>query len=81
MFTPEYLNELVEATSPAAAEFNMYLTNKVIDSIIGLFEYNGKIEIAPSNVQRLKMLNKQSGILVVDIERDRKSTRLNSSHL
>jgi len=56
MFTPEYLNELVEATSPAAAEFNMYLTNKVIDSIVGLFEYNGKIEIAPSNAQMLRML-------------------------
>ena len=33
MFTPEYLSELVEATNSAAAEFNMYLTNKVIDSV------------------------------------------------
>lgn len=48
----------------------MYLINKVIDSIVGLFEYKGKIEIAPSNVQRLKMLNKQSGMLVADIERE-----------
>ena len=40
MFTPEYLNDLVEATHAAATEFNMYLTNKVIDSVIGLFEYN-----------------------------------------
>ena len=67
-FTPDYLNELVESSHIAATEFNMYLTNKVIDSIVGLFEHNGKIEIAPTNVQRIKLLNDQSGILVSDIE-------------
>lgn len=69
MFSPEYLNDLVEATHAAATEFNMYLTNKVIDSVIGLFEYNGKIEIAPSNKHRIRLL-RQSGILVSDIERE-----------
>lgn len=70
MFTPEYLNELVEKSHIAATEFNMYLTNKVIDSIINLFESEGEIKIIPSNVQRLKLLNEQSGILVSDIEKE-----------
>lgn len=68
-FTPEYLNELVETTSTAATDFNMYLTNKVIDSVIALFESNGEIKIIPSNQQRIKLLN-QSGILVSDIEKE-----------
>lgn len=70
MFTPEYLNELVESSHAAATEFNMYLTNKVIDSIVNLFESDGEIKIIPSNVQRLKLLNEQSGILVSDIEKE-----------
>lgn len=70
MFTPEYLNGLVESTDEAATEFSMYVTCKVIDSIVGLFEHNGKIEIAPTNRQRLKLLNEQSGILVSDIEKE-----------
>ncbi len=70
MFTPEYLNELVEISHPAASGFNMYLTNKVIDSIVNLFESEGEIKIIPSNVQRLKQLNEQSGILVSDIEKE-----------
>ncbi len=70
MFTPEYLNELVERSHIAATEFNMYLTNKVIDSIVNLFESDGEIKIIPSNVQRLKLLNEQSGILASDIEKE-----------
>lgn len=70
MFTPEYLNELVESSHAAATEFNMYLTNKVIDSIVNLFESEGEIKIIPSNRQRLKLLNEQSGILVSDIEKE-----------
>lgn len=70
MFTPEYLNELVESSHAAATEFNMYLTNKVIDSIVNLFESEGKIKIIPSNRQRIKLLNEQSGILVSDIEKE-----------
>ncbi len=70
MFTPEYLNELVESIHVAASEFNMYLTNKVIDSIVNLFESEGEIKIIPSNVQRLKLLNEQSGILASDIEKE-----------
>lgn len=69
MFTPEYLNELVETTNTAATEFNMYLTNKVIDSVINLFESSGEIKIIPSNQQRINLL-KQSGILVEDIEKE-----------
>lgn len=69
MFTPEYLNDLVESTHIAATEFNLYLTRKVIDSVINLFEKNGKIEISPSNQHRIKLL-KQSGILVSDIEKE-----------
>ena len=70
MFTPEYLNKLVESSHAAASEFNMYLTNKVIDSVVNLFESDGEIKIIPSNVQRLKLLNEQSGILVSDIEKE-----------
>lgn len=70
MFTPEYLNELVESSHAAATEFNMYLTNKVIDSIVNFFESEGKIKIIPSNRQRIKLLNEQSGILVSDIEKE-----------
>ena len=70
MFTPEYLNELVEVTTPAVSEFSMYLKFKVIDSIVNLFESEGEIKIIPSNVQRLKLLNEQSGILVSDIEKE-----------
>lgn len=70
MFTPEYLNELVESSHAAASEFNMYLTNKVIDSIVNLFESEREIKIIPSNRQRLKLLNEQSGILVSDIEKE-----------
>lgn len=70
MFTPEYLNELVESSHAAASEFNMYLTNKVIDSIVNLFESDREIRIIPSNRQRLKLLNEQSGILVSDIEKE-----------
>lgn len=69
MFSPEYLNDLVESTHAAATEYNLYLTNKVIDSIVNLFEYNGKIEISPSNQHRIKLLN-ESGILVSDIEKE-----------
>ncbi len=70
MFSPEYLNELVEATSEASTDFSMYLSNKVIDSVVNLFEQHGEIKIIPSNVQRLKILNKQSGMLVYDIEKE-----------
>lgn len=70
MFTPEYLDELVESSHIAASEFNMYLTNKVIDSIVNLFESEGEIKIIPSNRQRLKLLNEQSGILASDIEKE-----------
>ncbi|MCM1200248.1 MAG: phage minor capsid protein [Lachnospiraceae bacterium] len=70
MFTPEHLNELVEKSHAAATEFNMYLTNKVIDSMVNLFEQHGEIKIIPSNRQRLKLLNEQSGILVSDIEKE-----------
>lgn len=69
MFTPEYLSDLVESTSAAAADFNMYLTNKVIDSVINLFEKEGELRIIPSNQQRINLL-KQSGILVSDIEQE-----------
>lgn len=70
MFTPEYLNELVESSHAAASEFNMYLTNKVIDSIVNIFESEREIKIIPSNRQRLKLLNEQSGMLVSDIEKE-----------
>ncbi len=70
MFTPEYLNELVESTNTAATDFSLYLSNKVIDSVVNLFEQHGEIKIIPSNVQRLKLLNEQSGILVADIEKE-----------
>lgn len=69
MFTPEYLNELVESSHAAASEFNMYLTNKVIDSVVNLFERDGVIDIIPTNQHRLALL-KQSGILVSDIEKE-----------
>lgn len=69
MFTPEYLSELVEATDLAATKFNMYLTNKIIDSVISLFESEGKIKIIPTNQYRIQLL-KQSGILVSDIEKE-----------
>lgn len=69
-FTPEYINELVEKSHISATEFNMYLTNDVIDSIVGLFEHNGMIDIVPSNRHFIKLLNEQSGILVSDIENE-----------
>lgn len=69
MFTPEYLNELVEKSHAAASEFNMYLTNKVIDSVVNLFEKDGVIDIIPTNQHRIALL-KQSGILVSDIEKE-----------
>lgn len=70
MFTPEYLNELVEKSHIAASEFALYLKYKVIDSMVDLFESEGEIKIIPSNRQRLKLLNEQSGILVADIEKE-----------
>lgn len=70
MFTPEYLSELVESSHAAASEFSMYLTNKVVDSVVNLFESEGEIRIIPSNVHRLKLLNEQSGILVSDVEKE-----------
>lgn len=70
MFTPEYLNELVEKSHIAASEFALYLKYKVIDSMFDLFESDGEIKIIPSNRQRLKLLNEQSGILVSDIEKE-----------
>jgi hypothetical protein len=69
MLTPEYLDELVESTSTAASEFNMYLTNKVIDSVIAQFEFNGKIAISPSSKHYIDLM-KRSGILIEDIERE-----------
>lgn len=69
MFTPEYLSELVEATDMAATEFNIYLTNKIVDSVISLFESEGKIKIIPTNQYRIQLL-KQSGILVSEIEKE-----------
>ncbi len=69
MFTPEYLSELVEKTAGAAAEFNLYLTNKVIESVIQQFEFDGEITISPSNKHRLNLL-KQSGILMGDIQQE-----------
>ena len=69
MFTPEYLNELVESSHASASEFNMYLTDKVIDSVVNLFEKDGVIDIIPTNQHRLALL-KQSGILVSDIEKE-----------
>lgn len=69
MFTPDYLSKLVDSTSVAAADFNMYLTNKVIDSVIKQFEFDGQIQISPSNKHRIKLL-KQSGILVSDVQQE-----------
>ncbi len=70
MFTPEYLNELVEKSHIAASEYALYLKYKVIDSMVNLFEQNGEIKIIPSNRQRIKLLNEQSGILVSEIEKE-----------
>ncbi len=70
MLTPEYLNELVEKSHIAATEFNTYLINKVIDSVVNLFEKDGVIEIIPTNRYRLKLLTEQSGILTLDIEKE-----------
>lgn len=56
-------------TDPIASDFNMYLTSKIINSIIETFEKNGEVNILPSNKHRIEVL-RQSGLLVENIEKE-----------
>lgn len=69
MFSPEYLENLVKVTEPAAAEFNLYLTSKVVESIVKAFENYGDISIIPANKHKINVL-RQSGVLLADIENE-----------
>lgn len=67
MFSPEYLDDLVKITEPASANFNTYLTNKVVESIVKAFEDYDELTIIPANKHKINVL-RQSGVLLAEIE-------------
>lgn len=66
MLTPEFLLRIVEASEEAAGRLNNYLTKRVVDRILSLFEKEGKVELIPSSVSDVRKM-KEAGMLEDDI--------------
>ena len=43
MLTPKYLQRICEAAEKRTAQFNSYLTQKIVDRILTLFEKTGDV--------------------------------------
>lgn len=56
MLTPKYLQRIIEATEKKASQLNNYLTNKVVDRILTLFENTGEINVNPASIHDMKKL-------------------------
>lgn len=54
MLTPKYLQRIIEATEKKASQLNSYLTTKVVDRILTLFENTGDININPASIHDMK---------------------------
>lgn len=50
MLTPKYLQRIIEATEKRTEQLNKYLTAKIVDRILSLFERNGDISVIPSSL-------------------------------
>lgn len=54
MLSPEYLRMITELTEQKVSEVNEYLTAKIINRIIELFEETGEVKLIPSSLLDLK---------------------------
>lgn len=54
MLSPEYLRMITELTEQKVSEVNEYLTAKIINRIIKLFEETGEVKLIPSSLLDLK---------------------------
>lgn len=50
MLTPKYLQRIIEATERRTSQLNSYLTRKIVDRILTLFENTGEININQASV-------------------------------
>ena len=66
MLTPKYLQRIVEATEKRTEKLNRYLTAKIVDRILYLFEKKGEINVIPSSVYDA-MKQEATGKLMDDI--------------
>lgn len=54
MLTPKYLQRIIEATEKKTSQLNSYLTSKVVDRILTLFENTGEINVNPASIHDIK---------------------------
>lgn len=54
MLTPKYLQRIIEATEKKTSQLNSYLTKKVVDRILTLFENTGEINVNPTSIHDIK---------------------------
>lgn len=50
MLTPKYLQRIIEATERKTSQLNSYLTSKIVDRILTLFENTKEINVNPSSI-------------------------------
>lgn len=54
MLTPKYLQRIIEATEKKTSQLNSYLTSKVVDRILTLFENTGEVNVNPASIHDMK---------------------------
>lgn len=54
MLTPKYLQRIIEATEKKTSQLNNYLTSKVVDRILTLFENTGEVNINPASIHDMR---------------------------
>lgn len=54
MLTPKYLQRIIEATEKRTSQLNSYLTSRIVDRILTLFENTGEIDINPASIHDAK---------------------------
>lgn len=54
MLTPKYLQKIIEATEKRTSQLNSYLTGRIVDRILTLFENTGEIDVNPASIHDAK---------------------------
>lgn len=67
MLSPDYLREIIELTEQKVDEVNTYLTAKIVQRIVRLFEETGEVKIIPSSLLDIKK-QQNAGKLLEEIQ-------------
>lgn len=69
MLTPKYLQRIIETTERKTSQLNSYLTSKVIDRILTLFENTGEINVNSASIHDIKK-QEAAGKLFDEVQED-----------